>query len=48
MIEPSKHGTVLLVAAAETALSTREARHLQAGLVWSQSDVRPMMRHCSS
>lgn len=39
---------MLLVATAETALSTREAWRLQAGLVWSHRDVRPMMRHCSS
>lgn len=45
---PNKLGTVLLVAAADTALRTREAWCLQAALVWSHSDVRPMMRHCSS
>lgn len=48
LLPPCKLGTVLLVATAETALRTREARCLQAGVVWSNSDVRPMMRHCSS
>lgn len=39
---------MLLVAAAETALRTREAWRLHGALVWSNRDVRPMMRHCSS
>lgn len=47
-MSPSRQGTVLLVAAAETALRTREAWCLQAALLWSHSDVRPMIRHCVS
>lgn len=48
LTSPSKQGTMLLVAAAETALRTREAWRLHSALVWSHSDVRPMMRHCIS